>query len=142
MQRRAKLFLIFGGITALLLLVSTLSIFWAQLAPAVVVPVTGLVLLVVVFEFRSYFNATSDDHAPNHSPQPENPEETDPGIKLLRILIIALGVIFLINVAMFAVLAWRGTLDDYDLRRFIPKALFAFAMVGYILQKIKAKTRS
>jgi hypothetical protein len=78
--------------------------------------------------------------ADSPTPTSANSSEINPGITLLKILIIAVLCIVALNAAYFAVEAWNGTLDTYALRRFVPKALFGLVFIGYVLRKMKTKT--
>ena len=71
-----------------------------------------------------------------------NLSEINPGITLLKILIIAVLCIGALNAVTFAIEAWNGTLDTYALRRFLPKAAFGLALIGSVLRKMKTKTSS
>lgn len=73
-------------------------------------------------------------------PTSANSSEINPGITLLKILIIAALCAVLLNVVIFAVEIWNGTLDTYALCRFIPKAAFGLVLIGYVLRKMKTKT--
>jgi hypothetical protein len=80
-----------------------------------------------------------------HDPAPVADSSTvnppvNPGITVLKVLIIAALCIGLLNAATFALEARRGTLDTHALRSFILKAGFGLALVGYVLRKIKNKT--
>jgi hypothetical protein len=103
--------------------------------------VAGLVMAIVVYEFAARFKAVAVPSDEERTRPAESENAGNPGIKLLRILMIALGFIFVLNVVTFGVKAWKGVLDPDDFRRFVPKALFAFALIGYILEKIRSKTR-
>jgi hypothetical protein len=83
--------------------------------------------------------------SPNTSaipPEPPSkiPEPPNPGITVLKVLIVAALVIGALNLLNFAVDAWKGTLDQQALRRFLPKAAFGVVLIGYVIQKIRTKT--
>jgi hypothetical protein len=83
--------------------------------------------------------------SPKTSPIPSEPpskipEPPNPGITVLKVLIVAALVVGALNLATFAVEAWRGTLDQQSLRRFLAKAAFGVVLIGYVIQKIRTKT--
>jgi hypothetical protein len=139
---KARLIGSFFAFTALLGIVAVGSILVCRLSARLVVPVTATIMIVVVYEFISRFNTSRENPTvASRSFQPGDADKKPVGIKVLRILIIGLGCIFALNVVTFGVEAWRGTLEVDDLRRFVPKALFALALAGYVLQKMRTKTR-
>ena len=98
-------------------------------------------MAIAVWEFAARFNTVAAPSDEERTRRAESENAGDAGIKLLQILMIALGFIFVLNVVTFVVEAWKGVLDPDDLRRLVPKALFAFALIGYILKKIGSKTQ-
>jgi hypothetical protein len=80
------------------------------------------------------------DHPPESQLPISQEEGSNPGIKLLRTAIIGLLCAIALNAVIFGEEAWKGTLDTYALRRIIPKAAFAAALIGYIFHKIKTKS--
>jgi Tfp pilus assembly protein PilV len=74
------------------------------------------------------------------TPASADPSEINPGITLLKVLIIVILCIIVLSVASFAVEAWMGTLDTRDLSRFMLKAAFGLALIGNILRKIKNRS--
>lgn len=74
-------------------------------------------------------------------PEEANSSEVNPGITVLKVLIIAAICAGVLNVVTFVVEAWRGSLDTYALRRFIPKFAFGLVLIGYILRKIKNRSQ-
>ena len=141
LSAKGKLIVSFVALAALVGVAALGSIFYSGLTPRVVVPVAGFVMAIAVWEFAARFNTVAAPSDEERTRRAESENAGDAGIKLLQILMIALGFIFVLNVVTFVVEAWKGVLDPDDLRRFVPKALFAFALIGYILKKIGSKTR-
>ena len=144
MESRTRVVGIFVAIAALIMIVAFTSIFVGGLKPQLVAPVAGMAAAVSVFVFASRFNAAKKDQSVSTRPESQLPisqeNESNPGIKFLRIAIIGLVCAIALNALIFSVEAWKGTLDTYALRRIIPKAAFGIVLVGYILHKIKTKS--
>ena len=144
MESRTRVVGIFVAVSALIMIAALASIFVGGLRPQLVAPVGAGVLVVSVVVFTSRFNAKKNEQSASTQAGSQPPisqeDESSPGIKLLRIVIIGILCAFALNAVIFGVEAWKGTLNTYALRRFIPKAAFAAALIGYILRKIKTKT--
>jgi hypothetical protein len=60
-----------------------------------------------------------------------------PGIKFLRIVMIATLCVGALMIVTFVIEACKGTLNPDDVRRFVPKAAFAVVLAGYIFHKTR-----
>jgi hypothetical protein len=142
MQSKARVVAGFVAVSALVMIVALASIFAGGLKPQLVAPVAGMAIAVNVFVFVSRFKTPQKDYSISASaePSPQIPQQSNPGITVLKVLIIAAMCVLALNVVIFAVEAWRGILDTYALRRFIAKAVFGLVFIGYVLRKIKTKS--
>jgi len=139
---RAKAVGTFAGVATIILIVSLASIFVGGYKPQIVAPIAALAFAVSVFVFLSQFNVPQNDRPVSmatNSPLPAQ-KQSNLGITVVKVLIVVALVIGAANVLTFAMEAWRGTLDSYELRRFIPKAAFGIVLIGYALRKIRTKT--
>ena len=72
---------------------------------------------------------------------PDTSENTRTALlRIVKIAIIAALFALTLKLVIFAIEAWKGTLDYADVLRFIPQAAFGLALIGYVLRKIKTKT--
>jgi hypothetical protein len=144
MESRTRAVGTFVVVSALIMIVALAAIFVGGIKPQLVAPVAGMAVAVSVFVFASRFNAAKKGQSVatqvGSQPATSHEEESNPGIRLLRIVIIGILCAIALNVVVFGVEAWKGTLDTYALRRVIPKAAFAVVLIGYIVNKIKTKT--
>ena len=79
--------------------------------------------------------------APTSNLATPTPKYSDPGISLLKILIVAALIVFGLNAVTLAIEAWEGTLDMYALRSFLIKAGPGLVLITAVLRRIRARER-
>lgn len=141
MKKRAVVTSIFIGASALIMMAAFVSIFVGGLKPQLVVPVAGIAVAASVFAFASRFNAVNKDQSVSTAIEISSSISAarTPAITFLRFLMIATLCVGALMIMTFVVEGWTGTLNPDDIRRFVPKAVFAVALAGYIFHKTRIK---
>lgn len=131
---------VFLAVVVFVVTIGLLSVFVIGLNPRLVVPVAAMAVAVSVFVFTLRFNAATDARSASEASLSSQQASSNTGVAILKVLIIAALCIGALNVVTFAIEASKGTLDAYELRRFIPKAAFGLVLIAYVLRKIRSKT--
>ena len=140
MVSSTKIVWAFLVVTGFITTVGLLCVFVIGLSPRLVGSVTAMALAVSVLVFTSRFNAAKNNRSVSEFSPSTRQASSNPGVAILQVLIIAALCIGALNVVTFAIEASKGTLDTYELRRFIPKAAFGLVLIAYVLRKIRSKT--
>jgi hypothetical protein len=132
---------------AVLILASALAfIFLGGLSPQFVGLAAAIAVAASVLVFSYRFSATKKNAS---IPTPTKMSASSglstprsPGITFLRIVTIATLSVGAIMVVTFVMEASMGTLNSDDVRRFVPKAVFAVALAGYVFHKTRNRPPS
>jgi hypothetical protein len=115
------------------MIVALTCIFAVGLKPQLVAPVAGIAVALTVFVFGSRFTSGQKDPSPTQprfQPPVSREDESDPKVEISRIIIFVLLLAIAFNAVIYAVEAWRGTLDTYALRAIIPRVALAIVLIA------------
>lgn len=136
---------IFIGFNALIGAGAFACISLGGLSPQRIVPMTAILAAINIYTFARRFSAAKREAsfpALGQNAQEQDLTAPNPGITFLRIVTFAtmcVGVLIIVN---FAMEAHMGVLNPDDVRTFVPRAAFGFALAIYVLHKTKKRPRT